>query len=125
MSEYKLLLRALTAPGMHNPEEGDQAFLNRFYEFRYFGLPHAYNLNLVLYDNFPVVWEFLWPRAKIVHFTIRKPSPPERWCVGDCTEKTILEWYAEVFQEMLEMYGYVPRLRFAHNRWVDDVDIHG
>jgi hypothetical protein len=38
MKEYSLLHRALSTPGMHLPEEGDQAFLNRFYEYRYFGV---------------------------------------------------------------------------------------
>ena len=105
-AEYRLLLRALATPGMHLPEEGDQPFLNRFYEYRYFGLPHGYNLNLVLYKWFPMVWEFLWPRAKIVHFTVRKPRRPGEWCVGACPEKGALEWYADVFQEMVENYGY-------------------
>jgi hypothetical protein len=91
---------------MHESHEGDQAFLNRFYEYRYFGLPQAYNLNLVLYENFPMIWEFLWPRAKIVHFTIRKPAPPEGWCVGTCAERGVLDWYADVFEEMLEHYGF-------------------
>ncbi|OLE52197.1 MAG: hypothetical protein AUG51_19280 [Acidobacteria bacterium 13_1_20CM_3_53_8] len=104
--EFNLLRKAISTPGMHQPEEGDQAFLNRFYEYRYFGLPHAYNLNLVLYRFFPLIWEFLWPRAKIVHFTVRKPAPPAEWCVGSCPEKVVLEWYAEVFREMLEKYGY-------------------
>jgi len=108
-SEFELLMRAVAVPGMHQPEEGDQAFLNRFYEYRYFGLPNAYNLNLVLHEWFPMVWEFLWPRAKIVHFTVRKPSPPDGWCVVNCPQKTVMEWYSEVFQEMLEKYGY--RLR--------------
>ena len=104
-TEYQLLSRALATPGMHLPHEGDQPFLNRFYEYRYFGLPHAYNLNLVLYRWFPMIWEFLWPRAKIVHFTVRKPGRPGEWCVGACPEKGVLEWYADVFQEMVEKYG--------------------
>lgn len=106
-SEYNLLLKAVSTPGMHEPEEGDQAFLNRFYEYRYFGLPAEYNLNLVLLNSFPTIWMFLWPRAKIVHFTVRKPGPPAEWCVGPCGEKVVLEWYAEVFREMLEKYGYI------------------
>jgi hypothetical protein len=109
-AEYQLLLRALATPGMHLPEEGDQPFLNRFYEYRYFGLPQGYNLNLVLYKWFPMVWGFLWPRAKIVHFTVRKPGRPGEWCVGACPEKGALEWYGDVFQEMLEKYGYVGKL---------------
>jgi len=107
ISEYELLRRAISKPDMHRPEEGDQAFLNRFYEYRYFGLPNEYNLNLVLYEFFPMIWEFLWPRAKIVHFTRRKPMPPEFWCTADCPEKGVLEWYADVFQEMLEFYGLI------------------
>lgn len=104
--EYDLLLRGVSSPGMHLPHEGDQAFLNRFYEYRYFGLPHVYNLNLVLYQWFPVIWEFLWPKAKIVHFTVRKPSPPAQWCVANCPERIVLEWYSDVFIEMLEKYGF-------------------
>jgi hypothetical protein len=103
-------MRALEKPGMHLPEEGDQAFLNRFYEYRHFGLPHIYNLNLVLYEWFPVVWEFLWPKAKIIHFTVRKPSPPAHWCIVNCPEKKLLEWYSDVFREMLEEYGLAPFL---------------
>jgi hypothetical protein len=110
MNEYSLLMRAISTPGMHLPEEGDQAFLNRFYEYRYFGLPSIYNLNLVLYESFPIIWEFLWPKAKIVHFTVRKPSPPAQWCIVNCPEKKVMEWYSEVFREMLEEYGFVPQL---------------
>lgn len=106
MSEYALLHKALGTPGMHLPEEGDQAFLNRFYEYRYYGLPPSFNLNLVLYQWFPAIWEFQWPRAKIVHFTVRKPAPPENWCVEGCFEKGVLEWYSAVFQDMLEQYGF-------------------
>ena len=105
-TEFDLLMRAVAVPGMHEPEEGDQAFLNRFYEYRYFGLPSAYNLNLVLHEWFPMVWEFLWPRTKIVHFTVRKPSPPAEWCVVNCPQKAVMEWYSEVFREMLEKYEY-------------------
>ena len=106
MNEYDLLFRGLSVPGMHRPEEGDQNFLNRFYEFRHYGLPHTYNnLNLVLYQHFLPVWEFLWPISKIVHFTVRKPAPPGGWCVEGCSEKGPLEWYSKVFQEMLETYG--------------------
>jgi hypothetical protein len=108
MTEYNLLSRAIEKPGMHLPKEGDQAFLNRFYEYRYFGLPHEYNVNLVLYEFFPMIWEFLWPRAKVVHFTRRKPAPPEFWCLANCPQKGVLAWYADVFQEMLEHYGSVP-----------------
>lgn len=103
--EYDLLLRGVSTPGMHLPHEGDQPFLNRFYEYRHFGLPHMYNLNLVLYQWYPVVWKFLWPKAKVVHFTARKPGPPARWCVVDCPQRDVFEWYADVFTEMLEYYG--------------------
>lgn len=106
MIEYDLLMRALATRGMHLPQEGDQPFLNRVYEYRNFGLPLMYNLNLVLYRWFPVIWEYLWPKAKIVHFTVRKPGPPAQWCVVNCPEKPILEWYSEVFREMLEEYGF-------------------
>jgi len=64
-----------------------------------------YNLNLVLHQWYPVIWEFLWPKAKVVHFTVRKPAPPAKWCVVDCPERVVLEWYADVFTEMLETYG--------------------
>ena len=106
MIEYDLLMRGLATRGMHLPHEGDQPFLNRFYEYRNFGLPSTYNLNLVLYHCFPVIWEYLWPKAKIVHFTVRKPRPPADWCVVDCPERPILEWYSGVFREMLEEYGF-------------------
>jgi len=125
MTEYQLLHRAVSAPGMHRPEEGDQAFLNRFYEYRYFGLPNAYNLNLVLYEYFPMIWEFLWPRAKIVHFTVRKPAPPEFWCVASCPQKGILEWYGDVFQEMLEEYGFLITSFSTNNRWLDEIELYG
>jgi len=124
-TEYDLLHRALSAPGMHLPEEGDQGFLNRFYEYRNFGLPQAYNLNLVLYQWFPMVWEFLWPRAKIVHFTVRKPGPPANWCVGNCPEKGVLEWYADVFQEMLEKHGFIRLCILLIYRWMDEIELHG
>ena len=101
-----MLLRAIIKPGMHYSEEGDQAFLNRFYEYRSFGLPHTYNLNIVLHEYFPEVWDFLWPRSKAVHFTIRKPAPPGEWCLEGCPDKDVLEWYSEVFREMLEAYGF-------------------
>lgn len=32
----------------HRPDEADQAFLQAYYQFRFFGLPYKYNLNLAL-----------------------------------------------------------------------------
>lgn len=35
-------------PEFHQPDEADQAFLQAYYRFRYFGLPYKYNFNLIM-----------------------------------------------------------------------------
>lgn len=35
-------------PTYHQPNDADQAFLNAYYRFRYFGLPYKYNFNLIM-----------------------------------------------------------------------------
>lgn len=35
-------------PAYHQPSDADQAFLNAYYRFRYFGLPYKYNFNLIM-----------------------------------------------------------------------------
>lgn len=38
----------------HKPNEADQAFLNEYFKFRYFGLPYKYNFNLVMVGFFDI-----------------------------------------------------------------------
>ena len=60
-----------------------------------------------------------------MHFTVRKPGPPRDWCVGPCPEKGVLEWYADVFQEMIEKYGYLFTSESADRRWLDEIELYG
>lgn len=48
MEEFRKLVEKVSDPEYHRPDEADQAFLNVFYRFRYFGLPYKYNFNLVM-----------------------------------------------------------------------------
>ncbi len=59
----------------HDPHEGDQDFLQRYWKFRDWKLPFKYNLNIVMYAHYPNDFNALWDEAIVVHFTTQKPSP--------------------------------------------------
>lgn len=105
LEEFRSLFKAVSDPEMHSPNDADQAFLNNYYKFRYFGLPYKYNFNLVMLQHHRAEWDLLWEEAVFVHFTIRKPSPTNH-CERDCDEWQVLEWYSMVYQEMMTYYGF-------------------
>ena len=42
------MVKKVSDPRYHKPNDADQAFLQEYYRFRYFGLPYKYNFNLVM-----------------------------------------------------------------------------
>lgn len=74
---FKDMMKKVTNPAFHPETEGDQAFLQNYWRYSYFGLPLRFNLNLILLNSYPTTWHHLWKIASVVHFTIRKPM--ERW----------------------------------------------
>jgi len=74
-------------PRYHDPTQGDQDFLQRYWAYRDFKLPFKYNLNIVMYEHFNKQFNDLWDEAIIIHFTVRKPEPDSRdWCRKPETE---------------------------------------
>jgi alpha-N-acetylglucosamine transferase len=49
------MIPKVSDPRYHSPNDADQAFLNAYYRFRYFGLPYKYNYNLVMVSVTPVL----------------------------------------------------------------------
>jgi hypothetical protein len=74
---FKDMMRKVTNPAFHPENEGDQAFLQNYWKYMFFGLPLRYNLNLIMHNNHRTAWDHLWRAASIIHFTVRKPV--ERW----------------------------------------------
>lgn len=105
LQEFRSLFKAVSDPKMHSPNDADQAFLNNYYKFRYFGLPYKYNFNLVMQHYHRKQWDMLWDEAVFVHFTTRKPHPKNH-CERNCDQWEVLEWYSMVYQEMLAYYGF-------------------
>jgi alpha-N-acetylglucosamine transferase len=105
LEEFRSLFKAVSDPNMHSPNDADQAFLNSYYSFRYFGLPYKYNFNLVMFDSFEDQWNMLWDEAVFVHFTTRKPHPYDH-CERTCDQWEVLSWYSMIYQEMLDFYGF-------------------
>ncbi|KAF1808371.1 nucleotide-diphospho-sugar transferase [Eremomyces bilateralis CBS 781.70] len=115
LSIFQDMLQKL--PAIHQPEDGDQAFLQVYWKFRYFGLPYRYNLNQVMFAHFRSEWDKLWDEAIIVHLTTHKPNPdPARWCLPpgegtyNCEEWGPLGWYREYFTEMLHAFDLVGEI---------------
>lgn len=107
MEEFRALVEAVSDPKMHAPNDADQALLNNYYQFRYYGLPYKYNFNLVMYHYHRESWDLLWDEAVLVHFTTRKPRPDKKkWCRKTCAETKVLEWYTQVYQEMMAYHGF-------------------
>ncbi|KAK6499799.1 hypothetical protein TWF481_010156 [Arthrobotrys musiformis] len=105
--EFHSLVKHVSDPHYHSPNDADQAFLNTYYRFRYFGLPYKYNFNLIMYQFHRYYWDLLWDEAVIVHFTVRKPKPnPREHCHKGCNEWEPMEWYGMMFREMLAFYGW-------------------
>jgi hypothetical protein len=48
METFHDMIPKVSDPNYHSPNDADQAFLNAYYKFRYFGLPYKYNFNLVM-----------------------------------------------------------------------------
>jgi alpha-N-acetylglucosamine transferase len=48
METFHDMVPKVSDPNYHSPNDADQAFLNAYYKFRYFGLPYKYNFNLVM-----------------------------------------------------------------------------
>ena len=83
-------------PLYHDPTQGDQDFLQRYWQYRDFKLPFKYNLNIIMYEHFNKQFNELWDEAVIIHFTIRKPVPDSTyWCRKPETDNAELkckEW---------------------------------
>lgn len=95
----------------HKPNDADQAFLNAYYEYRFFMLPMKYNFNLIMYEFHRPTWDLLWDEAVLIHFTVHKPRPdPNLHCHKGCTEWEPLEWYGQGFREMIAFYGWENEL---------------
>lgn len=101
----------------HDPTQGDQDFLQHYWQYRDFKLPFKYNLNIVMYEHYHNEFNSLWDEAVIIHFTTRKPVPdPKQWCyrqlmgkeegAGECRLWGVLEWYRKYFEQMLEDTGF-------------------
>lgn len=105
LEEFRSLFKAVSDPNMHAPNEADQAFLNNYYKFRYFGLPFKYNFNLVMFTYHKEQWDMLWDEAVFVHFTVRKPSA-NKHCERTCDQWEALSWYRMMYQEMLDFNGF-------------------
>lgn len=45
---FRDMIVKVSDPAYHQPNDADQAFLNAYYRFRYFGLPYKYNFNLIM-----------------------------------------------------------------------------
>lgn len=105
LEEFRSLFKAVSDPKMHAPNDADQAFLNNYYQFRYFGLPYKYNLNIVMFHWHPESWDILWDEAVFIHFTTRKPMPYDH-CERTCDQWEVLSYYGMIYQEMLNFYGF-------------------
>ncbi|CCX04543.1 Similar to Glycogenin-2; acc. no. O15488 [Pyronema omphalodes CBS 100304] len=111
METFHDMIPKMSDPHYHSPNDADQAFLNAYYRFRYFGLPYKYNYNLVMYQYHREVWDQLWDEAVLVHFTMRKPKPnPAEHCHKGCNEWEPLEWYGQYFREMLAYHSWEKEL---------------
>lgn len=65
-----------------------------------------YNLNLEAYASHREQWDDLWPDARVIHYTMRKPTD------GDCVEgaecwyeQPMRTWWRE-HDEMAKVYGW-------------------
>lgn len=47
------MIKKVSDPAYHQPNDADQAFLNAYYRFRFFGLPYKYNFNLIMVCSLP------------------------------------------------------------------------
>lgn len=56
----------------------EQAFLNVFYGANMARLPYAYNANLAIKARSLELWKNLMEEARVIHYTIRKPSLTEK-----------------------------------------------
>lgn len=108
MEEFRILSKAVSDPQMHEPWEADQAFLNNFYRYRFYGLPYKFNFNLVILENFPNEWNMLWEEAVLVHMTVQKPqTDPLNWCLWEkgCVNWEMIEYYFQIYKEMIDFYN--------------------
>lgn len=109
MEEYALLYDAVSDPKMHNPWEADQAFLNNFYKFRYYGMPYKFNLNLVMVPYWREEWDSLWDEAVFVHYTVRKPKEKLKdHCTQEkgCREWEQMEYFDQIYGELTAFYDF-------------------
>lgn len=51
METFHNMISKVPDPKYHSPNDADQAFLNAYYKFRFFGLPFKYNFNLVMVNT--------------------------------------------------------------------------
>jgi hypothetical protein len=69
-------------------------------------LPMKFNLNIGAYFAHRSQWDFIWPDARIVHFTMVKPNEAEYRLDFPDYEQPLEEWWNE-WDEMTQMYNWV------------------
>jgi hypothetical protein len=115
-----LLEQAMAHPMKWDAEQGLlNAFFpapspNKVYPSQYTRtiLPMKYNLNLAALHYYPGQWNDVWPDARIVHFTIWKPSSRECKSSENCLYPQPLNAWRDEFLEMKEKYRW-PELETA------------
>lgn len=109
-----LLEQAMVRP---MPWDAEQGLLNDFFlastpnnvyppQYTRTTLPMKYNLNLAALNNHPIQWNDTWPDARIVHFTISKPSSKECKPSKNCLYPQPLNAWRDEFLEMKEKYRW-------------------
>ncbi|KAK9352530.1 nucleotide-diphospho-sugar transferase [Lipomyces doorenjongii] len=109
IEEFHTMVKSVSDPRMHKPNDADQAFLNAYFKFRFHALPYKYNYNIIMYQHHRSTWDRLWNEAVIVHYTTKKPMP-NKFCRKGCNEWEPSEWYSMQCREMLAFYGYESEL---------------
>ncbi|KAK9377640.1 nucleotide-diphospho-sugar transferase [Lipomyces chichibuensis] len=109
IEEFHAMVKSVSDPRMHKPNDADQAFLNAYFKFRFHALPYKYNYNIIMYQHHRNTWDRFWNEAVIVHFTTKKPMP-NKFCRHGCNEWEPSEWYSMLCREMLAFYGYENEL---------------
>ncbi|KAJ3342705.1 hypothetical protein HDU93_001277 [Gonapodya sp. JEL0774] len=97
----------------------EQAFLNFFYQYRFFRLPYAYNCPLALKMH-KSAWDVVRPTAIILHFTLQKPwSHPRPGPNGDWAS----EQFAEEFNEFWNIRDELENSTMYNGRRCHDIKV--
>lgn len=74
--------------------------LNYFYDGTVLKLDYTYQLNLAMYNSqkhpeLNAMWRKVWPRARVIHYTILKPFKKEE---GDGKYGPVMQVWRDVHQ---------------------------